>query len=253
MYKRFHYLCFVNRYLYSLIFIILLKVSYAQELDPGQIDALLTKDFSVGINLNTSGWGFAFDYNSQKNYKYKKSYGLLLTNIHHPKENKVLGTLGSKGYYFGKINSLVSLRPYYGGKLRLFKSVRQNGVEISYKWGIGLSLGIVKPVYVEINTIESGNLIHQPIRYDPSQYFYGQIYSRSPWSKGLGESKIATGVFLKQGLSFNFSTFKTGLSGGEIGFILDYYPINKIELMYLQKINNLFASLYLQFNLGKKL
>jgi hypothetical protein len=243
----------VNRIIYSLIFIILVKGSLAQELDPGQIDALLTKDFSVGLNLNTSGWGFAFDNNIQKTYKYKKSYGILLTNIHHPKEYKVLGTLGSKGYYYGKINSLVSLRPYYGGKLTLFKSVRQNGVEISYKWGVGLSLGIVKPVYVEINTIESGNLIHQPVRYDPEQHFYGSIYSRSSWSKGLGESKLATGVFLKQGVSFNFSTFRTSLSGGEIGFIIDYYPLNKIELMYLQKNNNLFASLYLQFNLGKKL
>ncbi|HHB51617.1 MAG TPA: hypothetical protein ENK75_01020 [Saprospiraceae bacterium] len=242
----------MNRILYSLLFLSLATTSLAQELDPGQIDALLTKDFSVGLNLNTSGWGGAFDYNIQKTYKYKKSFGLLLTNIHHPKEYKVLGTLGSKGYYYGKINSLVSLRPYYGGKLTLFKSIRQNGVEISYKWGIGMSIGIIKPVYVEINSIESGNLIHQPIRYDPSQHFYGQIYSRSPWSKGLGESKLAPGVFTKQGLSFTFSTFNTGLSGGEIGFILYYYPINKNELMYLQKTNNLFASLYLQFNLGKK-
>ncbi len=242
----------MNKYLYSFILLILTKGVVSQEIDPGQIDALLTKDFSVGLNLNTSGWGMAFDYNTQKTYKYKKSYGFLLTNIRHPKEYKVLGTLGSKGYFYGKLNSLVSLRPYYGGKLMLFKSVRQNGVEISYKWGVGLSLGLVKPVYVEVNKVESGNLIHTSVRYNPEQHYSGLIYSRSPWGKGLGESKLAVGVFLKQGVSFNFSTFRTGLSGGEIGVIFDYYPLNKIEMMYLQKNNNLFASLYLQFNMGKK-
>ncbi len=242
----------MNKYLYSFILLILTKVVSGQEIDPGQIDALLTKDFTVGLHLNTSGWGVAFDYNYQKTYKYKKSYGFLLTNIRHPKEYKVLGTLGSKGYFYGKLNSLVSLRPYYGGKLMLYKSVRQNGVEISYKWGIGLSLGLIKPVYVEINKVESGNLIQYSARYNPLEHYSGIVYSRSPWSKGLGESKLATGIFVKQGVSFNFSTFRTGISGGELGFVLDYYPLNKIELMYLQKNNYLFASLYLQLNMGKK-
>lgn len=242
----------MNKLLTIFICLFFINGANSQEIDPGHIDALLTRDYSVGLNLNTSGWGFAFDYNIQKNYKYKKSFGFLITNIHHPKEYKVLGTLGSKGYYYGKLNSLLSFRPFYGGKRLLFKSVRENGVEISYKWGVGLSLGIVKPVYVEINVIESGNLIHQSERYDPLKHYYGLIYSRSPWAKGLAESKIATGVFVKQGISFNFSTDRNGLNGGELGFMVDYYPINKIDLMYLQKNNNLFASLYLQFNLGKK-
>ncbi|HIP37687.1 MAG TPA: hypothetical protein EYG85_12625 [Crocinitomix sp.] len=225
---------------------------FSQEIDPGNIESLLTKDYSAGLNMNTSGWGGAFEYSTQKNYKYKKTYGLLLTNIRHVKEFKIVGTSGSKGFFFGKINSLISLRPYYGGKLLLFKSVRENGVEISYKWGAGASFGLVKPVYVELNKVESGSLIHYPVRYDPTTHYVGQIFSRSPWSKGLGEAKINLGVFIKNGVSFNFSHYRAGLSGGEIGFMIDYFPFKKIELMYLQDKSFLFASLYLQFNLGKK-
>ncbi|MGV6860228.1 MAG: hypothetical protein ACWA41_00560 [Putridiphycobacter sp.] len=239
--------------MFSIWFVVLSVFwSNAQELDDGKINTLLTRSYTVGLNLNTSGWGVAFDYTKQKNYKYKILYGLTLTNIRHDKEFKILGTAGSKGYYFGKINSLVSLRPTYGGKRILFKSVRENGVEISYKWQLGLSLGLVKPVYIELNQVESGNLFHYPVRYNPEEHYASQIFSRSPWVKGLGEAKLATGLFLKNGIDFNFSTIKSGISGGEIGFMVDYYPLNEIDLMYLQNTNNLFASLYLQFNIGKK-
>ena len=226
--------------------------SISQEIESGVIDKVLTRDFIIGVNLNTSGWGLVFDYGKQKTFKYKNTYGFVLTNIRNQKEFKLVGTSGTKGYYYGKVNSLMAFRPTYGGNLRLFKSSRENGIEIQYKWRIGPSFGLVKPVYLEIDKPQNGTFVHTPERYDPDIHYAGTIYSRSSWFKGLGESGLELGVFLKTGLDFNFSALKTGISGGELGVMVDYYPLNKIEIMHEQLDLSLFASLYLQFNLGKK-
>jgi hypothetical protein len=242
----------VNKFYNIIIILFFTQNLTGQEIETSQIEKLLTRDYTLGLNLNTAGWGFAFNYSIQKTYKYKQTFGLTVGNIRHPKEYKIQGTLGSKGFYYGKLYSLVSVRPSYGGKKKLFKAERENGVEITYNWAVGPSFGILKPVYLEINKIENGTLAHYPERYDPEKHFAGQIYSRSSWGKGLGESRVLVGAFLKNGIEFNFSNYRTGISGGELGFMVDYYPLNKIELVYQQGNNNLFASLYLQLNIGKK-
>lgn len=236
-------------------YLFLLSISFnsiSQEIESGVIDKLLTRDFLVGVNLNTSGWGFVFDYGKQKNFKYKNNYGFVITNIRDQKEYKLVGTSGTKGYYYGKINSLLAFRPTYGGSLQLFKSSRENGIEIQYKWRLGPSIGLVKPVYLEIDKAQNGTFLHFPERYDPSIHYPGTIYSRASWFKGLGESNVQLGVFFKTGLDFNFSPIKTGITGGEIGVMVDYYPAERIEIMYEELDLSLFTSFYLQFNLGKK-
>ena len=88
--------------------------------------------------------------------------------------------------------------------------------------------------------------------YNPEVHYTGTIYSATNWFKGLGESSVKTGLFAKTGFDFNFATYRTGISGGEIGVMADYYPFNKIEILHKQTEQKVFVSLYLQFNLGKK-
>ena len=225
----------------------------SQELEDNNVkNVLYRNDYIVGVNFNTRGWGFVFDFGKQKTFKYKHTYGFVISNIRHQKEFKLLGTSGTKGYYFGKINSLVALRLTYGGNLKLFKSSRENGIEMQYKWRIGPSFGLIKPVYLEIDKASNGIFVQNSERYDPTIHFPGTIYSRSSWLKGLGQSNIQLGAFLKTGFDFNFSTLKTGISGGEVGVMVDYYPFRKIEILYQEQDLSLFMALYLQFNLGKK-
>ena len=225
---------------------------FSQEIESGNAKALLTKDFQVGLNLNTLGWGVVFDMAKQKNVKYKRTFGVVLTNIGHEKELKLVGTSGSKGYYFGKVNSLIALRLTFGGNYKLYKSKREGGVEIHYKWRFGPSFGLSKPVYLEIDKSVNGGIVHVPERYNPDVHFIGTIYSSTNWIKGLGESSLKTGLFTKSGFDFNFATYRRGISGGEIGVMLDYFPFNEIEILHKQTEQKVFVSLYLQFNLGKK-
>lgn len=225
-----------------------------QEEDKGEAGKLMRKEAIGGLNFNAhgaTGWGIAGEYGFQKNYKYKHLIGFTLTNIRHPKEYKIFAQSGSpKGYYFGKLESLVSFRPTFGGKRILFKAKRENGIEIGAKFHIGPSIGLVKPVYLKIDKINAQDVDE---RYDPDVHNFGNIASRSSWFKGLGEANFRAGIFTKVGFDFNFSTIKESISGGEIGFMCDYFPGKEIEMVHNNDNSNFFASLYLQFNLGQKI
>jgi hypothetical protein len=224
---------------------------FSQEVENGESNVLMRRDYSVGLNFNTRGWGLAFDYGWQKNYMYKQTVGFTCTNIRHEKEHKIFGALSnSRGYYLGKLESLVSFRPHYGGKFILFKAKRENGIEITAKWSAGPSLGLVKPVYLKIDKINAQAVDE---RYNPLIHNSGNISSRSSWFKGLGEAQMRLGAFGKFGFDFNFSALKNGISGGELGVMVDYFPGGEIEIMHNNDNSNFFTSLYLQFNLGQKL
>ena len=236
-------------------YILLMLLSFqmlGQEVDLGKTSTLMRKEYSFGLNINTRGWGFAFDYGWQKNYKYKQTVGFTVTNIRHEKEHKIYGGLNNstKGYYLGKLESLISFRPQYGGKLILFNAKRENGIEVALKWNTGVSFGLVKPVYLKIEKINS-NAIDE--RYNPTIHNTGNITSRSSWFVGLGEANIRMGAFGKFGFDFNFSALKNSISGGEFGIMLDYFPGKRIEILHNNSNSIFYSSLYLQFNLGQKL
>lgn len=240
MYKRCLYL----------ILLFLPTLGFSQEVENGESKTLMRRDYSVGLNFNTAGWGFSFDYGWQKNYKYKQTIGFTGTNIRHEKEHKIYSD-NNKGYYLGKLQSLVSLRPHYGGKIIMFKAKRENGIEISAKWSVGPSFGLVKPVYLKINKISASSIVDE--RYDPEVHNAGNINSKSSWLKGLGDAKMRVGAFGKFGFDFNFSALKNGISGGEFGIMLDYFPVKEIEILHNNKNSNFYSALYLQFNIGQKL
>lgn len=237
----------------KVIFLIFLlsKVLYGQELSDTTYGRVYYNNFSLGLIFNMPGWGVTGEYVSQITYKYKQSIGLTLTNIHHKNEFKVSGISPIKTYYYKKINSLVAIRPTYGGNLLLFKSKRDEGIEIKFKWKLGPSFGFVKPVYLRIskNSTINPNVDEQ---YDPEIHNYTIIEGKSSWWKGVGQGKFEIGMYNKTGFNFNFSNDKSSIKGGEIGFMIDYYPLKEIEIMYGIKNYKIFTAFYLQFELGNK-
>jgi len=241
------------RYIYILGLILFSATLFGQEPEKDEGSVLMRRDVLAGLNFNTNagstGWGVAFEYAIQKNYKYRNTFGFTLTNIRHPKEYKIYSNLSSRGYFYGKLNSLVCFRPTYGGKRTLFRSERENGIEVTAKWSLGPSFGLVKPVYVRIDV---GNTTIEE-RYDPAVHNKENITARSSWGKGFGESRVEIGAFAKAGVDFNFASTKNKISGGELGIMADYFATNPILLLDQNDPQWYFVSLYLQFNLGQKL
>lgn len=211
------------------------------------------KEFSGGILFHSAGWGMQLRFASAKTYKHKFTYNLDLLTIKHPKQVKVKNPLydNAKSYYYGKLNVLMPLRFSIGYRKILYEKKRENGVEISYLGQIGPSLGILKPVYLQIiKPTELGSIVVEE-KYDPAQHHEGNIYGRVGFMKGLGESKIYPGLFTKAGLLFEYSGEEDGIRAIEVGAMMDIYT-KKTPILANELNKNIHINLYLSFLFGRK-
>lgn len=215
-----------------------------------------------GIGLHTSGLNMHFSYGKYIDATHIRTFGIEFLNMKHEKERKGYNeTFGSqfkdpKGYYFGKVNSFLILRPSIGQKKIFTKKLRKKGVQLSQSWQTGFSLGFLKPIYLEIINNE---LNYFPIeKYDPDNHTIYDIFGRASVLKGLNELQFRPGLFYKYGLNFEYANGKDYLEGIEAGFTVDLF-LNKIKIMAetINKIpaarnKRLFINLYLNFYFGRK-
>jgi len=234
-----------------LLSFLLTSIAFSQEVADTSYGRIYRNSFAVGIHFNTSGWGFYGEMSKQKTYKYHHVLGFHVSNIHHKNEFKTPTVNQSGTFFYYKLNSLVAMRPMIGGNLLLFESRRDNGIQIHYKWKIGPSFGLLKPIHLKIAIPGSLNGSREQ-RYNPDNHGYSDILGRASWVRGLGQSKIEYGIHSKHGFNFNFAKEKDGISGGEIGFMFDYYPFNDVEIMYEAENYRMFTAFYLQFELGNR-
>ncbi|HLG01946.1 MAG TPA: hypothetical protein VI731_00020, partial [Bacteroidia bacterium] len=159
-----------------------------------------------------------------------------------------------KGYYYGKLNAFFILRPGFGYQSVLYTKPEQNGIEIRLVTIVGISLGLTKPVYLEILedspvTVPDKIVIVQ--RYDPQKHFIDNIYGRGPFLRGFGEMKLHPGGYAKLGLNFEYARLDEDVKSLEVGMIADIYP-REIPLMANELNKQVLLSLYLNFSFGRK-
>jgi len=238
--------------LFVIILFSLSSTLFSQELADTTYGLIYPNNYSIGIHFNTGGYGIYGEYASQVNYKYEHAYGFNISNIHHKNEFKIQGATGTRSYYYKKINSFLVFRPSFGGNLKLFNSKREDGIGIVLKWKVGPAFGFLKPVYLDI--LKQQNIGANPIaeKYDPEIHENAVVEGRANWTKGVGEGRFEIGGAAKAGLNFNFAKDESTISGGEIGIMVDYFPIRPIELMYGADNFRYFGAFYLQFELGSR-
>lgn len=178
-----------------------------------------------GINKNTASsliGGFVFRYSVAIRPGYFTTYGLELMSVRHPAESKVVSRTGNS-FVIGKTNNLYAIRGQYGRTYTLFKKASQQGVQVDLIGAVGPSIGLESPYYIEYN-----QSVREP--YDPSRHRIEEITGRGYLFQGLFESTLVIGLNAKAAVSLEFGSFKSNVSGFEIGFLVDAYarPIEMI-------------------------
>ncbi len=229
----------------------------------GDLNVLYRNEASFGVLAHSSG-GFGLNYRRGKHVtaKRKRILEFEAVNIRHPKEVKTVNPYfeNSKGFYYGKMNSVFILRPGFGYQNTLFRKADVKSVEIRYIYMIGPSLAFAKPVYLEIlhDTPQPFIFDLTTEKYNPGNpnHSFDNIYGRAPYFKGFEEMKVYPGLFAKFGLSFEFADLHDDLKVIETGITVDAYP--KIIPIMASTTNSpvknqqVYTSLYLSFIFGKK-
>ena len=175
----------------------------------------------------------------------------------HDKEYKIFGypDENAKKYVYGKLNSLYIARVGLGRRRVVIEKLREKGLQFAINWSTGLSLGFVKPVYLEVfkynpstpDEIEGVALE----RYDPDIHDFIDIFGRARWSAGLSETTINPGGYFKAGIEFDYSTEREIINSLEIGMAIDVFLL-PIKLMVENNRQNIFPTMYINFSIGNK-
>lgn len=205
-----------------LVFTLAASVSYAQGNDYSY-----TSESIWGVSKNSASGligGFIFRFSRLVKPNHYRTIGFELMNVKHPAESRVVSRTGNY-FVVGKSNYLYTIRGQYGRDIVIFKKASQQGVQITATGTVGPSIGLEAPYYIELNQYTK-----EP--YDPSNpaHSIDNISGSGFMFQGLFESNIVIGLNLKAGLSFEFGTFKSNVSGFEIGTLIDAYA-RKINMI----------------------
>lgn len=215
----------------------------------------ITKEIWLGATVHTRGFALNYGMSKFKTFKKKSLINVDLVNINHDKEYKIFGSFdeNAKKFIFGKFNSLYTVRFGFGNRKILYEKLRENGLQISMNYTVGPSLGLVKPVFLEVFKYDfSGRIAGIATeRYDPELHNFYNIYGRASWTAGLMETKINPGMFFKFGLDFDYSSNRDIINSLEVGACLDVFS-KPVILMVENNNYRFYPSVYINCSIGNK-
>lgn len=207
---------------------------------------------SIGVLLNSNGFGMSGRYAIRINARKKHIFDLDFVGIKHSKEYKYSNPYNSnRTFVFGKLNSFFNVRVGYGRQKEIFRKADKGGISIRRYFSFGPALGILKPIYYEILEPTSDpyqyNLITEKFVTHLNQQF---IYGKASFFKGIDEISVIPGGYAKVGISFEYSKSDITLHALETGLVLDVFP-KKIPIMDTEQNNFLFLSLFISYRFGR--
>lgn len=220
------------------------------------VKLLYRNEATFGVLAHTNGFGVSYRRGRHVTNARKRMFEIEMVNYRHPKEVKITNPYYDhpKGYYYGKLNSFFILRPGFGYQNMIYSKPERNGVEIRYVTFVGLSLGLAKPVYLEIledSPIIGDDKVIVTQKYDPTKHFVDNIYGRGPFLRGFGETKIYPGGYARFGMNFEYASLDDDVKSLEVGICVDAYP-KVVPLMATEHNHQVLLSLYLNFSYGRK-
>lgn len=204
-----------------------------------------------GVQLRTSGYGVFYETGRMKSQRNTSIYSISFTEIKHRKEDKSnAGFLFGNPYVYGKINNFYQLQLGFGQQRILGQKGNKNGVALSLVYSGGLSLGMLRPYYVDVDD----NGVNRTIKYTPEDsilFVDGPIYGASGISKGWNELKIKPGAFAKSALRFDYGRFNEVVSGLEVGLSVEFYS-DEIPILLFQDHKQLFFQGHIAILFGRR-
>lgn len=213
-----------------------------------------SKQSIFGFQLRTNGYGLFYEKGKMKTQRNTMLYSVEFNEIKHPKEDKLPNGTGGftfgNPYVYGKINNFYQLQLGFGNQHILGQKGNKNGVAVSVAYKGGLSLGLLRPYYIQVD--DNGDA--RTIKYSPEDstlFVDGPILGGGGLGKGWNEIKVKPGLFAKTGLRFDFGRFNEVVSAIEVGVSAEFYS-SKIPIMLFQKDKQFYYQGHVAFMFGHR-
>lgn len=228
----------------------------------------IANELSGGLRLNTNGWSIFGERGRVQTEETK--YRDLFYNVNfvyleiseqkHPKETRTSisgDPQGTRPFVFGKINNFYSVKAGVGRRKMIAGKPEGGTVSVHWVYGGALSLGMLKPYYVEAAVVNAstGQFEQQTIKYsdETKGTFLSENYilGATGFAKGLNELKVVPGIQAKTGLHFDFAQRKRAKIAVEMGMSGELYT-KRIEIMANQKAVPYALNIYASIQAGKR-
>ena len=219
---------------------------------------VFNKQGSFSFKFNTDGWGMFYEHGKYKTVTKTNLWWLEFGEHKHPKEEKVPTISASGGflivssYVYGKRNNFYNLKLGFGQQRLIGGKGNKNGVAVSAIYGGGITAGLLKPYYIEIQNPNTNK--QEQIKYDNNDNLFLDptiILGRGSLTKGFGEIKFVPGAHVRTALRFDYGRYNEVLSALEVGLNAEFYS-QKMPILLLNKEKNLFFNAYVALTFGKR-
>lgn len=213
------------------------------------------KEMSAGLIIHSNGWGVNGRYGKFTTGFTQRLYEIEISSWKNPREIKSYHPIydNVKGYVIGKLNTATMFRPSIGYSKTFIAKQSLSGVSLSYNALVGPTIAFIKPVYLIIESNESGSgfRTYSTERYDPDKHRFNNIYSRASFLKGLDEIKLYPGLHTKLGLNFEYANNNDVLKAIEVGLTADAF-LKEIPIMAFTENRQFYLTLSVNLLYGVK-
>lgn len=217
---------------------------------------LFHNEQTLGIQLNSNGFGADFRYARFINARNDRIYDVSFDYVKHPKEIKSIVTTNfyPSRFVYGKKNLFWELKGQIGHQHELFRKYDFSSISIRLAYSGGLSIGFLKPIYYEINTYSSSGLdiiSTEEKKFDPGIHLYN-YGGTAAFTKGFDELEPIPGITANGTLSFEYSEREPVVHALEAGIGFTVYPKN-IEIMATEELSFFFFNMHVGYRFGTML
>lgn len=243
----------------TLLFGLLLLTAFGQKqqkvYDPR--DYMYKREASGGLRVLTSGIGMYLEYGWIKDIHKTRLIQLEYQYfIDYRQKRQHSQNQGGRDFAFGLQNRFHAIRFSYGIKRVIADKAPRNGVCVSFSVFGGVSLGMVKPYYLNlIQPNTDGVQEIKPERYteaNASRFLsLDSIVEAAPIRYGLNQIDPVPGLHGKFSLDFDWGKKDEFVKALEAGVMLDLY-YKRIPIMVNNSNRFYKIGLYLAFHFGKR-
>ncbi len=203
----------------------------------------LSNQISAGILYYNLGSSLSFKkYKTDDEFEVYRGFYVNIGQIKSPRELKISGIRNFQDpdalvtrFVYAKANNLLNFQGGYAYKRKISGFLENKNVVIYGLTDAGLSLGFLKPYYLQLARDNGGAFVAVDEKYSDgnASIFLDKayIFGKSPFKMGLNESKIQIGANAKVGLQFEYLPSKMAGIQVELGLLADVFTSKQIILI----------------------
>jgi hypothetical protein len=214
-----------------------------------------------GVKLYNDGWAGFYEKGVHKTVNLTNLYSVEIGERKAAKEQRISKSDGT-GFFlnrpliYGKQNNFYFMKLGIGQSYLIGGKGNRNGVAVSAVYAGGVSLGFLKPYYVDVvdpisrqaSTIrwQGNNSRGDTLFLDPAALEGG-----AGVFKGFGDMKIKPGLHARGSVRFDYGRYNELVSAIEAGINVEYY-FSSMPIMLLNEEKKFFANVFIAFEFGRR-